>query len=326
VPHPLIDVLEVAVVQAAGPLFDVGAGVDKACQLIADAAGRGARLVVLPEAFIGGYPRGLSFGTVVGSRTSEGRDMWARYHSGALEIPGPGVEQLSAAAASARALVAVGAVERVAGRPGTLYCSLLYFGPDGRFLGRHRKLKPTASERLIWGEGDVSDLVTLDAPWGRVGGLICWENYMPLSRAALYQQGISVYLAPTADSRPQWQATMVHVALEARAFVLGCNQYVSRAHYPPDLAEHAEVRVLPEPPSPGGSVIVSPLGEVLAGPLWGEEGILRASLDLRQVVRSRLDFDPSGHYARPDVLSLQGPSLPAPVRVPWEATESEKGT
>ena len=306
--------VEVAVIQASSPLFDGAAGVEKACRLIGEAAGAGARLILLPEAFIGGYPRGLSFGTVVGSRSGEGRDLFARYHDGALEVPGPGVDRLGAAAAAAKAFVAVGVVEREAGRPGTLYCSLLYFGPDGTLLGRHRKLKPTGAERLVWGEGDASGLTVLDTPFGRVGGLICWENYMPLARAALHGLGVSIYLAPTADPRPAWQATMVHVAVEGRMFVLGCNQVTRRSDYPPELLEHPEIRSLPEVLCRGGSVIVSPMGEVLAGPVWDEERILRARLDLREVARGRFDFDPSGHYARPDVFRFEVPGLPEPIR------------
>ncbi len=310
--------LEVAVVQAGSVLFDRKACVEKACALVREAGAAGARLILLPEAFVGGYPRGLSFGAVVGSRTPEGRELWARYHAAAVEVPGPDVERLGAAAAAARAFVAVGAVERDAGRPGTVYCSILYFAPDGRLVGRHRKLKPTASERLVWGEGDGSGLVVLDTEFGRVGGLVCWENYMPLARAALWSQGVGIYLAPTADARPTWQATMVHVACEGRAFVLGCNQLTTKAMLPRDLAGHPELEALPEISSRGGSVVVSPLGAVLAGPLWDEEGILRARLDLDEIVRSRFDFDPAGHYARPDVFALSVRDQPPPVdcRVP----------
>jgi nitrilase len=309
------DSLEVAVIQASTPLFDSAAAVDKACRLIAEAGASGARLVVLPEAFIGGYPRGLSFGTVVGSRSREGRELFARYHDGALEVPGPDMARLGAAAARARAFVAVGVVEREAGRPGTLYCTLLYFGPDGRLVGRHRKLKPTGSERLVWGEGDASGLTVLETDFGRIGGLICWENYMPLARAALQRHGVTIHLAPTADARPGWQSTMVHIALESRAFVLGCNQVTTKRDYPAELRSLPELAALPDVLCRGGSVIVSPLGEVLAGPVWDEERLLRARLDLRETARARFDFDPAGHYARPDVFWFDVPGAPEPVRV-----------
>jgi nitrilase len=185
---------------------------------------------------------------------------------------------------------------------GTLYCSLLYFGPDGDLLGVHRKLKPTGSERLIWGEGDGSTLKVYETGVGRFGGLICWENYMPLARMALYGQGVEVYLAPTADSRDTWQATLRHIACEGRCFVLGCNQYVTKDLYPADLVGVHDLAEQPEVMCRGGSVIVSPLGEVLAGPLYDREGILVADLDLAEVVRARFDFDVVGHYARPDVF------------------------
>jgi nitrilase len=306
--------LEVAVIQASTPLFEAAAAVDKACRLITEAGASGARLILLPEAFIGGYPRGLSFGTVVGSRSREGRELFARYHEGALEVPGPGVARLGAATARARAFVGVGVVERAAGLPGTLYCTLLYFGPDGTLLGRHRKLKPTGAERLVWGEGDASGLAVLETPFARIGGLICWENYMPLARVALQRQGVTIHLAPTADARPGWQSTMVHIALESRAFVLGCNQVTTKRDYPPELLSLPEIAALPDVLCRGGSVVVSPMGEVLAGPVWDEERILRAQLDLREIARARFDFDPAGHYARPDVFRFEVPGAPEPVR------------
>jgi nitrilase len=306
--------LEVAVIQASTPLFDSAAAVENACRLITEAGASGARLIVLPEAFVDGYPRGLGFGTVVGSRSREGRELFGRYHEGALEVPGPGVARLGAAAARARAFVGVGVVEREAGHPGTLYCTLLYFGPDGALVGRHRKLKPTAAERLVWGEGDASGLIVLETPFGRIGGLICWENYMPLARVALQRQGVTIHLAPTADARPGWQSTMVHIALESRAFVLGCNQVTTKRDYPAELLTLPEIAALPDVLCRGGSVIVSPLGEVLAGPVWDEERILRARLDLREIARARFDFDAAGHYARPDVFRVDIPGAPEPVR------------
>ena len=179
---------------------------------------------------------------------------------------------------------------------GTLYCTILYFGPDGALLGKHRKLKPTGSERLIWGEGDASTLTVLETPLGRLGGLICWENYMPQARLAMYAQGVELYVAPTADARDSWQATMRHIALEGRCFVLGCNQFVTKSMHPADLPCLDELAAQPEVMCRGGSVIVGPLGDVLAGPLYDAEGILTADLDLGEIVRARLDFDVVGHY------------------------------
>jgi nitrilase len=187
---------------------------------------------------------------------------------------------------------------------GTLYCTLLYFGPDGQLLGKHRKIMPTAAERLIWGAGDGSTLTTIKTEIGTIGGLICWENYMPLARTFMYSKGVEIYLAPTADARERWNSTLRHISLEGRCFVLGCNQYVTKSMYPADLEGIEDLEEHPEVICRGGSVIISPLGEMLAGPLYDREGILYADLDLAQVVRSRFDFDAVGHYSRPDIFQL----------------------
>lgn len=269
--------------------------------------------MLLPEAFIPAYPRGLSFGTVVGNRTLEGRQTWERYWANAVETPGPVTEVLGAACREAGVYLGIGVVERDSQfSGGTLYCTLLYFGPDGRLLGKHRKLKPTGAERLIWGEGDGSTLPVIPTEFGKVGGLICWENYMPLARMAMYGKGVEIYLAPTADPRESWQATLRHIACEGRCFVLGCNQFVTRAMYPADLLEHDDLTHLPEILCRGGSAIVSPMGEVLAGPLYNEEGMLLAELDLTEIPRSRFDFDVTGHYARPDIFQLTVNEQPMP--------------
>ena len=294
-----------AVVQAAPVLFDRQASTAKACSLIAEAAGQGARLIIFPEAFIPAYPRGFSFGMVVGSRAPAGRDLWERYWANSVEVPGPVTDQLGAAARAANAYVVMGVIERDRDSSrGTLYCTLLYFGPDGRLLGKHRKLKPTGAERLIWGEGDASTLTVINSEFGKVGGLICWENYMPLARMAMYSQGVEIYVAPTADARDSWQATLRHIACEGRCFVLGCNQFVTKAMIPADLPGIEEMANQPEVMCRGGSAIVSPLGDVLAGPLYDQEGILTAELNLAEVARGKLDFDVVGHYARPDVFDF----------------------
>jgi nitrilase len=308
----------VAVVQAAPVLFERDASAAKVCQLTAEAAARGANLILFPEAFISAYPRGLAFGTVVGSRSPVGRLTWQTYWANAVEVPGPVTEMLGAAARQAKAYVVVGVVERDSQfSHGTLYCTMLYFGPDGRLLGKHRKLKPTAAERLIWGDGDGSTLTVIDTEFGKIGGLICWENYMPLARMALYGKGVELYLAPTADSRPTWQATLQHIACEGRCFVLGCNQFVTKAMYPADLPGLEDLANQPDVMCRGGSAIVSPLGEILAGPLFDQEGILYATLDLAEVARGKFDFDVTGHYARPDVFQFavnEQPALPVSYR------------
>ncbi len=298
-------VARVAVAQAAPVLFDTASTVGKACALTREAAQQGAGLVLFPEAFVGGYPWGLAFGTAVGGRSEAGRRTWERYWAGAVEVPGPETERLADAARETGVYLSVGVVERDSTfSRGTLYCTLLYFGPDGALLGKHRKLKPTAAERLIWGEGDGSTLTVVDTSMGRVGGLICWENYMPLARMAMYAKGVELYLAPTADARERWQATLRHIALEGRCFVLGCNQYVTRDLYPADLEIRSELDSWPDTLCRGGSAIYDPLGDCLAGPLWDQEGILVADVDLRAIARSKFDFDVTGHYARPDVFRL----------------------
>ena len=295
----------VAVVQAAPVLFDRDTTIDKAVHLIREAAQGGAQLVVFPEAFVPAYPRWLSFGTIIGSRSDEGRQLFARYFNNSVEVPSPATDRLGEAAREAGVWLAMGIIERDS-IGGTLYCTILYFGPDGAIMGKHRKLKPTAAERLVWGEGDGSTMPVFDTSIGRLGGLICWENYMPLARTALYTKGIELYLAPTADARDGWQATIRHIALEGRCFVLACNQYVTKAMYPTDLGPEAmtDLELAPDVVCRGGSAILSPLGDYLAGPLYGEEGILYADLDPDALAGARYDFDPIGHYSRPDIFTF----------------------
>jgi nitrilase len=288
-----------AVVRAASVGSDRDRTLAKAEALIRDASRQGARLVVFPEAFVGGYPRGSDFGAVVGSRTDEGRDAYRRYWDGAVEVPGPAVDELARVARECGVFLVMGVIERDGG---TLYCAVLFFDDQGRYLGKHRKLMPTASERLVWGFGDGSTLPVFDTPLGKLGAVICWENYMPLLRTAMYSKGIEIYCAPTADAREVWQSTVRHIALEGRCFVLSANQFARRSDFPPDrpaAGEDPDAVV-----STGGSVIVGPLGEILAGPLTDGEGTLIADLDLGDIVRGKFDFDVVGHYARPDVFSL----------------------
>src|SRR5215472_4303462 len=293
-------VIRAAVVQAAPIAFDRERTLEKVRALTVDAAAQGAQLVVFPEAFVSAYPRGLSFGAVVGDRTRAGREEFRRYSESAVEIPGPAVDTLAGIAAQCHVHLVIGVIERDGG---TLYCTVLFFAPDGRYLGKHRKLMPTASERLIWGFGDGSTLPVFETPIGRVGAVICWENYMPLLRMTMYAKGIQLYCAPTADGRDSWIATMQHIALEGRCFVLSCNQFARRRDYPQDY--HTSFGEDPETIlSRGGSCIVNPLGQILVGPNYREECILTAQLDLADIARGKFDFDVVGHYARPDIFSL----------------------
>ncbi len=300
-----ISPVRVAAVQASACPFDTNRAVEMVCSMTAEAAKEGSRLILFPEAYVGGYPWGLAFGTAVGGRSEVGRSVFGRYWESAIDVPGPEVERMCQVAGDFGVWLCVGVIERDSTySTGTLFCTLLYFGPNGELLGKHRKLKPTAAERLIWGEGDGSTLTTVETDFGRVGGLICWENYMPLARMTMYGKGVKIYLAPTADSRDRWQSTLQHIALEGRCFVLGCNQYVTRDMYPKDLAIADELDVWPETLSAGGTAIYGPLGEVLGEPLWNQAGIVYADLDMSLIHRSRFDFDVTGHYARPDVFRL----------------------
>ena len=298
-------------VQAAPVGFDLEASLDKVERLAAEASVGGAQVVVFPEAFLPGYPKGITFGTVVGDRTPEGREHFQRFFDASVDVPGPAVDRLAEIAAQNSLHAVFPVVER---EGGTLYCTALFFSPEG-YLGKHRKLMPTAAERLIWGFGDGSTMPVFDTPVGRLGAVICWENYMPLLRMSMYAKGVQVWCAPTADGRESWLSTMRHVALEGRCFVLSCNQFARRRDFPSDipnaLAAHPD-DVL----STGGSCIIGPLGEVLAGPARDGEVILFADLDLDEITRAKFDFDVTGHYARPDVFRLLVDAEPKPPVAP----------
>lgn len=317
--------VQAAVVQAAPVLVDQRATVAKAVDLIRKAAAGGAKLILFPEAFITGYPRGLAFGAVVGSRTPGGRDLFREYWDAAIDVPGPATEALGKAARTAKAFVVIGVIERDSSfSGGSLFCTALFFGPDGKLLGKHRKLKPTGSERLIWGEGDGSTMPVFTSPAGRVGALICWENYMPLARMAMYAQGVQLLLMPTADARDIWLATIRHIAYEGRCFVLSCNQFVSRSMYPDRWLSLAELANASDIVTPGRSAIVNPMGEIIAGPLENQEGILTCDIDLDEIPRAKFDFDATGHYARPDVFRLvvDGRAKPAVSWIPEAGVSS----
>lgn len=289
-----------AVVQAASLPSDAIASARKASALIRSAAANGARLIVFPEAFLGGYPKGASFGASVGVRKPAGRREFQSYYEAAIDLNGEAVALLEEATAATDAFVVIGVIERAGG---TVYCTALFFDGKRGLIAKHRKLMPTAAERLIWGFGDGSTLPVIETSLGRIGAVICWENYMPMLRMAMYSQGITLYCAPTADDRDGWAATMRHVALEGRCFVLSACQYITRGDYP----ENYECSLGNDPSTVlmrGGSMIVAPLGEILAGPDYSGEKILYADIDPSQIVQGKYDFDVVGHYARPDVFKL----------------------
>lgn len=291
----------VAVVQTHPVIGDTAATIAKADRLIREAGEGGAKVAVFPEAFIGGYPKGKDFDTVIGTRTPLGREEFRAYFDSAITLDGPEMETLALAAAEADVFTVIGIIERYGN---TLYCTAVLLDPELGLVGRHRKLMPTASERLIWGFGDGSTLDVADTVAGRVGTVICWENYMPMLRQAMYAQGVDLYCAPTVDDRPVWQSSMTHIALEGRNFVLASCQALPKSAYPdgtdfpPQVGnEHWVIR--------GGSVIIDPLGNVLAGPVYEEETILFADIDLADRTRGHFDLDVSGHYGRPDVFELR---------------------
>jgi nitrilase len=253
-------VVRVGVVQAGAVPFDAAGCIDKAVRLTAEAAAAGAKVILFPEAFVGGYPKGLNYGLVVGARDAAGREEFRLYLEQAIDVPGPETLRLGEAAAAARSYVVIGVIER---DMGTCYCTVLFFGPEGGLLGKHRKLMPTALERMIWGFGDGSTLTAIESPYGRIGSVICWENYMPMLRMAMYSKNIALYCAPTADDRDTWLSSMRHVALEGRCFVLTACQFLRKRDFPAtvrvSLGDSGDAILMR-----GGSAIISPLGKVLA--------------------------------------------------------------
>jgi nitrilase len=288
--------VRVACAQVEPVVFDRARTLEKLAATAADAAAQGAQLLLFPETFVPAYPssrwaRALASG-------GEAKAVWARLARASMTVPSAHTDSIAAVAKQHGLVLAVGVNEL---DRATLYNTLLVFAPDGRLVLRHRKLMPTNHERMVWGLGDGSGLETVQTPLGRVGGLICWENFMPLARAALYESGIDIYLAPTADDSEGWHDSIRHIAREARAFVLSCCVFQRASSYPDDVAIAAGPDLLGR----GGSAIVAPNGEYLAGPLWDEEGVVVADLDPNLLFAERQRFDAAGHYSRPDVLHLQ---------------------
>lgn len=290
----------VAAIQAGTSLFDTTRTLERMEAHCEAAAAQGVELAVFPEAYVGGYPKGLTFGAVLGSRFPEGREEYLRYWKSAIAVPGPETARIGSFAAKMKAHLVVGVIERDGA---TLYCTALFFGPDGALLGKHRKLMPTGTERLVWAQGDGSTIPVFETEIGTVGAAICWENYMPDLRQSMYARGINLWCAPTVDEREIWQASMRHIAYEGRTFVLSACQYMTRA----DAPEHYACHQGNDPETVlirGGSVIVNPLGEIIAGPVYDREAIVTADIDLDDVIRGKYDLDVAGHYSRPDIFSL----------------------
>ncbi|MEM7380886.1 MAG: carbon-nitrogen hydrolase family protein [Bacteroidota bacterium] len=294
--------VKVGVVQESPVFFDKAKTIEKLQELTSTYAAQGCDLLVFPESFVPGYPRGFTFGAKVGSRTKEGRKLYTEYYNNSIDLDSQDLKRLEEISRDNSIYLVIGVTEKEA-ESGSLYCSMLYISPSQGLLGVHRKIKPTGTERIIWKEAGAESLTSFQTKIGKLGGLICWENYMPLARMAMYRKGVEIYIAPTADSREEWTATMRHIALEGRCFVLGCNQYFTKSMYPERFRNL--IGEEPENLCRGGSIIVSPLGKVIAGPLFDKAGVLVADLDLDEVSGSKLDFDVIGHYSRDDIFDLK---------------------
>ncbi len=301
--NDLKNTCRVAVIQASPVMFDKAACVDKAVALIAEAAKGGAELIVFPELFVPGYPYGMTFGYTVGHRNEDGRKDWKLYYDNSILVPGPECEKLAAAACEAGAWVSVGVSER-AENTATLYNSNVIFSPEGKLVNKHRKLKPTGAERLVWGDAPDAYFPVADTPWGKMGCLICWESYMPLARVALYEKCVTIYISANTNDNPEWQATIQHIAIEGHCYFINADLFFTRDMYPSGLHCPDEIAALPELTCRGGSCVVDPSGHYVTEPVWDKEAIIYADLDMQRVPASRMEFDACGHYARPDVLDL----------------------
>lgn len=294
--------INVCLVQDSPVFFDKERTMKKVEELTTKYARQDCELIVFPESFIPGYPRGFSFGTKVGSRTDDGRKLYSDYHKNSIDIHSEDLRRLEDLSKTQNVYLVIGVTEKEI-QNGSLYCSMLYISPKVGLLGVHRKIKPTGTERVIWSEANGESLVSFETQIGKLGGLLCWENYMPLARMSMYKQGVEIYIAPTADCRDTWTSTMLHIALEGRCFVLGCNQFFTKSMYPEQYRSMVENE--PELMCRGGSVIISPLGKIIAGPLFDQPGAVIGKIDLEEITLSKLDFDVIGHYSRDDIFDFR---------------------
>ena len=292
----------VALVQAEPVMFDKTASLEKALKKIDEATGEKADLIVFPELFIPGYPIGMNFGFSMGKRTEAGRKDWKKYYDASIVTGEKEFEALAQAAKKTGTYISMGFSERDKVN-GTLYNSNVIFEPDGSYQV-HRKLKPTGSERLVWGDANKGYFPITQTPWGPMGSLICWESYMPLARAALYQKGITIYISPNTNDNPEWQKTIQHIAIEGKCYFINADLIVRKSSYPQGLHEQEAIDQLPEMVCRGGSGIVDPFGHMVKGPVWDEETIIFADLDMDLPLACKMEHDPVGHYAREDVLTL----------------------
>ena len=297
------DKCKIAVIQGAPVMFDKKACVEKAIRLIDECAAKGAELIVFPELFIPCYPYGMTFGFTVGSRTKPGREDWKVYYDNSILADGEEMAQIVDAAVRNNAYVSIGYSE-VDAVTATLYNSNMMISPKGEKMN-HRKLKPTGSERVVFGDADKDYFPVMETPWGPMGCLICWESYMPLARVALYEKGVTLYISANTNDNQEWQDTVRHIAIEGHCYFINCDMFFTRDMYPKTLNAQDEIAKLPDIVCRGGSNIIDPFGHVVGETIWDKEGIIFAELDMQKVPASRMEHDVCGHYARPDVLKLE---------------------
>ena len=296
------DTCKLALVQAAPVMFDKDKCVEKIIALIGEAAAKGAELIVFPELFIPGYPYGMTYGFTVGSRSRAGREDWKTYYDNSILADGAEMQSIVDFAKEHSVYVSVGYSERDA-VTATLYNSNIMIAPDGQTMN-HRKLKPTGSERVIWGDADKDFFPVMETPWGPMGNLICWESYMPLSRVALYQKGVALYISPNTNDNEEWQNTIRHIAIEGHCFFINADMYFTKDMYPKTASGDEEIAKLNDIVCRGGSCVIDPYGHAVSETVWDKEEIIYADLDMQKVPASRMEHDVCGHYARPDVLKL----------------------
>lgn len=294
---------KIAVIQATPVIFDKEKGLAKTLGLIDECAANGAELIVFPELFIPRYPYGMTYGFKIGSRSENGRKDWKKYYDNSLLADGEEMKKIAERAIKHKVYISIGYSERDA-MNATLYNSNMFISPDGETVN-HRKLKPTGSERFVWGDADKDFFPVMETPWGAMGSMICWESYMPLARVALYQKGITLYISPNTNDNPEWQSTIRHIAIEGHCYFINCDMFFKRSDYPETVSANDEIAALPDNVCRGGSCIIDPYGHEVTKPVWDKEEIIYAELDMQAVPASRMEHDACGHYSRPDILHLE---------------------
>lgn len=299
----LTNTCKIAVIQATPIMFDKQKCLEKALALIGECADKKAELIVFPELFIPGYPYGMTYGFKVGSRNESGRKDWKKYYDNSLLADGEEMKKLADSAVEHGVYISIGYSERDP-LTATLYNSNMLISPEGNLIN-HRKLKPTGSERVVWGDADKDFFPVMETPWGAIGSMICWESYMPLARVALYQKGITIYISPNTNDNSEWQNTIRHIAIEGHCYFVNCDMFFTKKDYPKTESAEAEISALGDIVCRGGSCIIDPYGHEVTEPVWDKEDIIYATLDMQAVPASRMEHDACGHYSRPDILHLE---------------------